>query len=252
MDRRQLVASFAALAACPLCAVAAKAAGGSAHWGYGGASAPDKWGSLSGQYRACAIGTRQSPLDIVDPIDAKLPGLDIAYRPEIAEIVNNGHTVQANPVKGSVLTVGPERYDLAQFHFHHPSEHLIAGKAFAMECHFVHADAKGSLGVIGVMISEGAPNAVFARIVAAMPKKEGASSSGLAGIDPSGLLPQGRAYYRYSGSLTTPPCSEQVDWMLLTEPVTAAADDIAKFAALYPLNARPAQKGFRRLVLRST
>jgi carbonic anhydrase len=248
MDRRRFIASFAALAACPLCA-AAKAAGASPHWSYEGAAGARNWGKLSGAYRACAIGTRQSPLDIVEPIKAELPPLNVSYRGDLAALVNNGHTIQADIAKGSMLTVGTERYELVQFHFHHPSEHLITGKGFAMECHFVHSDPAGSLGVLGVLMTEGAPNPAFGRIVEAMPRKEGTATSGLAGIDPNALLPSGLAYYRYSGSLTTPPCSEEVDWMLLEAPIAVAAGDIAKFAALYPMNARPAQKGFRRFVL---
>jgi carbonic anhydrase len=252
MDRRQFVGSLVGLGACPFCAVSARAAGGGAHWTYEGVAGPAGWGRLSGTYRACAIGIRQSPLDIVDPIRAVMPALAIAYRSEIDDLVNNGHTIQANMPKGSTLSAGTEHYDLVQFHFHHPSEHLIGGKGSAMECHFVHSDAAGRLGVLGVMISEGAPNAASTRIVEAMPAKKGAAASRPSGIDLNGLLPVSRDYYRYSGSLTTPPCSEDVDWMLLADPITVAADDIAKFAALYPMNARPAQKGFRRFVLKSS
>jgi carbonic anhydrase len=250
-DRRDFIKALALAAMCPVCAGAARAAAGP-HWSYEGAAGADKWGKLSKDYLTCSTGTRQSPLDIVEPVKADLPKLTVAYKPDVAEVVNNGHTIQINVPKGSTLTAGPKTYGLVQFHFHRPSEHLIAGKSSAMECHFVHLDAQGGLGVLGVMMSEGAANAAFATIVDVMPKKEGSTKSGLAGIDPNALLPAGRGYYKYAGSLTTPPCSEDVDWMLLTDGIPAAAADVAKFAALFPLNARPAQKGFRRFVLQSS
>ncbi|MFI5014981.1 MAG: carbonic anhydrase [Hyphomicrobiales bacterium] len=251
MDRRDFVKALAAAAACPLCAGAARAAEAGPHWSYEGATGTRNWGRLSSGFRACATGTRQSPLDIVEPIRADLPALAIDYRGGVAELVNNGHTIQANMAKGSTLSAGKQRYDLIQFHFHHPGEHQIDSKSFAMECHFVHADSAGALGVLGVLMVEGAANPAFAGIVELMPKKEGVAKTGLGGIDPKALLPAGRAYYRYSGSLTIPPCSEEVDWMLFADTITVAASDIAEFATLYKMNARPAQKGFRRFVLQS-
>jgi len=138
-----------------------------------------------------------------------------------------------------------------QFHFHHPGEHLIDDKAFAMEIHFVHSNGAGALAVIGVLVKPGKSNPAFAKIIASMPAAEGSPVKAAAGVDPAGLLPKERGYYLYSGSLTTPPCSETVEWMLLKQPVEVAAADIAAFAKLYPVNARPVQKIDRRFVLRS-
>ena len=250
MNRRRLLKSLAGLALCPLCAPTGFAAEGE-HWGYQGGQGPDKWGELDDANRACSIGSQQSPIDIGETIKSKLPRLKIAWAKRAESIVNNGHTIQVNMTAGSVLAVAKENYALQQFHFHRPSEHLIGGKAFPMEVRFVHRNAAGGLAVVGVLMQTGRANRVFAKVTATMPTSAGPAMSADAGIDPNGLLPARRSYYRYSGSLTTPPCSETVEWLLLTEPTRVAAADVEKFAQLYPLNARPAQKPNRRFVLRS-
>jgi carbonic anhydrase len=140
---------------------------------------------------------------------------------------------------------------IAWYNFHHPSEHLIAGKSFPMEVHFVHANAANPLAVVGVMMTPGRANAVFSKIVSTMPESEGPPAKADGAINPNGLLPATRSYFRYEGSLTTPPCSETVDWLLLTEPIQVAEADIARFGKLFAMNARPVQKINRRFVLRS-
>ncbi len=250
MNRRHALKALAGLALCPLCASAGFAAEG-AHWSYEGASGPAKWGDLDAASRVCSVGSQQSPIDIGGTVKAQLPALKTAWAKNADTIVNNGHTIQLNFELGSTLTVGKDSYTLLQFHFHHPSEHRIGGKSYAMEVHFVHRNFAGNLAVVGALITAGRPNAAFGKIVATMPAHEGAPVKAAAGIDPNKLLPALRGYYRYSGSLTTPPCSETVDWMLLTDAIPVAAADIAKFAKLYPMNARPAQKANRRFVLRS-
>jgi carbonic anhydrase len=204
-----------------------------------------------GDSRVCAIGSQQSPVDIGETVKAQLPPLKIAWTTRADTVVNNGHTIQVNCGDGSTL-IGPSgSYRLVQFHFHHPSEHLIGGKSFAMEAHFVHANATGGLAVVGVLIATGKPNPVFSKIVSTMPTSAGAPVKVDPAIDPNAMLPAKRGYYRYSGSLTSPPCSEVVDWLLLSDPIQVAEADVARFATLYPLNARPAQRTDRRFVLRS-
>ncbi len=250
MHRRQVLKVLTGLALCPLCAPKSTAADG--HWSYEGADGPARWGDLDPANRSCSLGGEQSPLDIRDTIRARLPSFQLAWGNRADTIVNNGHTVQLNFGDGSRLEYRGTSYRLLQVHFHCPSEHLIAGKSFPMEAHFVHAAPSGSLAVIGVLMEAGRPNAAFERIVGTMPQKEGPAIKADTAIDPHGLLPRNHnSYYRYSGSLTTPPCSETVDWLLLTSPVQVAQADIARFAALYPMNARPAQKPNRRFVLRS-
>jgi carbonic anhydrase len=250
MNRRRLLKSLTGVALCPLCAKVGFASD-DAHWSYEGLHGPDHWGELDPASRVCAVGTQQSPIAIDASIEAHLAPLQFSWARRTDTIVNNGHTIQLNLKDGGALEVGTDRYTLVQFHFHHPSEHLIHDKGFPMEVHFVHKNAAGSLGVIGVLMTIGKANPVFAKIAATMPSKEGSPVAADPGIDPLGLLPSGRGYYRYSGSLTTPPCSETVDWMLLSDPIEVAEADVDAFAKLYPVNARPAQKLDRRFVLHS-
>ncbi len=249
MHRRQALKSLAGLVVCPLCAPHGFAA--DAHWSYQGVDGPANWGDLDAANRVCSAGGQQSPIDIGDTIRAQLTPLKITWDKRADTIVNNGHTIQLNLGDSSILGYGGTNYRLLQFHFHHPSEHLIGGKSFAMEVHFVHANAAGSLAVIGVLMATGRANAVFNKIVSTMPDKEGPAVKADPAINPNGLLPAKLGYYRYSGSLTTPPCSETVDWLLLTDPIQVADADVARFAKLYPMNARPVQKANRRFVLRS-
>lgn len=250
MNRRHALKALAGLALCPICASAGFAAEG-AHWGYEGAEGPAHWGDLDAANKACGVGSQQSPVDIVHPIKARLPALKIDWRKGADSIVNNGHTIQINTAPGSTLKLGPDSFTLLQFHFHHPSEHTVAGKRYPMEAHFVHRNAAGGLAVIGALMTAGKSNAVFKKIVATMPAHQGAPVKAAAGIDPNKLLPANRAYYRYEGSLTTPPCSEVVNWLLLRAPTEVAKADIDAFAKLYPMNARPVQKLDRRFVLSS-
>jgi carbonic anhydrase len=199
----------------------------------------------------CSTGSQQSPIDIAGPISARQPPIRIDWRKRPDTIVNNGHTIQLNFADGDTLDLGERSYKLTQFHFHHPSEHLIGGKRFAMEAHFVHAAEAGGLAVVGVLMIPGKTNAAFKKVVSTMPEQEGAPVPSDPAIDPRGLLPAQRSYYHYEGSLTTPPCSESVDWFVLAKPVEVAAADIDRFARLYPMNARPVQNRERRFILSS-
>ena len=248
MHRRQALKVFAGLVLCPLCASAGLAEDAH-HWGYEGETGPDMWGSLDAANGMCSSGSQESPIDITGAISAGLPPLHIRWRKRPDTIVNNGHTIQLNFAGGDALNVGGRSYELTQFHFHHPSEHLVDGKVFAMEAHFVHAAADGGLAVVGVFMAPGRANAAFNKIVSTMPAEEGPPLPADPAIDPNGLLPTRRAYYRYAGSLTTPPCSETVDWLVLADRIEVSEADIARFAKLYPMNARPVQNRNRRFIL---
>jgi carbonic anhydrase len=252
MHRRQLLRAFAGLALCPLCASVALAAENHAHWTYEGPSGPNKWGDFDAANQICSIGHQQSPVDITGSIAARQSPLKLSLTKRPDTIVNNGHTIQLNFSEGDRLNVGDRKYKLTQFHFHHPSEHLVDGKGFAMEAHFVHAAEGGELAVVGVFIVPGRRNAVFQKIISTMPQEEGSPVPADHAIDPNGLLPPGRGYYHYEGSLTTPPCSETVDWLVLVHRIEVAEEDIARFAKLYPMNARPVQKLDRRFILSSS
>jgi carbonic anhydrase len=211
---------------------------------------PENWGGLDAADAACWAGGQQSPIDITASTSARQPPLRINWSKRPDTIVNNGHTIQFDFAEGDPLHIGDRRYALKQFHFHHPSEHLIEGKQFAMEVHFVHAGTNG-LAVIGMLMVAGKPNAIFKKIVSTMPQEKGLPVPANPAIDPGELLPTQRAYYHYEGSLTTPPCSETVDWIVLAHPIEVDKDDIARFAKLYPMNARPVQNRNRRFILSS-
>jgi len=250
VHRRQALKVVAGLALCPLCTATGFAAEPhGSHWSYEGATGPDKWGTLDADNRICSNGTQQSPLDLTGPISARQPRLDIRWSKRPDTIVNNGHTIQLNFAAGGTLKVGDRSYALTQFHFHHPSEHHVDGKAFAMEAHFVHDGEDGGLAVVGAFMMPGGANAVFHKIVSTMPAEDGPPVPADPAIDPNRLLPARRRYYRYEGSLTTPPCSETVNWLVLAERITVAETDIARFAKLYPMNARPVQNRNRRFIL---
>jgi carbonic anhydrase len=249
MERRDFIRGLALIALCPLCAKPGFAAEG-AHWTYEGEHGPDHWGGLGPDNAACSVGSQQSPLDITGAVKADLPAIALDWKKGAGEIVNNGHTIQVNMPAGSTLGRGDRSYDLLQFHFHTPSEHLVDGKHTEMEVHFVHKNAAtGALGVLGVFMTPGAANETFAALAAAFPAEEGAKAP--AEVDPSGLLPKSLGYWTYEGSLTTPPCSEIVDWMVVQEPIEVAAGDIEKFTALFKMNARPALAANRRFILSS-
>jgi carbonic anhydrase len=248
MHRRQALKLFTGFALCPLCAPTTFAT--EHHWSYGGEAGPDKWGSLDAADAACSAGGQQSPIDVTGTITARQPPLKIGWTKGPEKIANNGHTIQLDFIEDDALRLGKRSYALKQFHFHHPSEHLVEGKRFAMEAHFVHAATDG-LAVVAVLIVAGKPNAVFKKIVSTMPSEEGPAVPADPAIAPSRLLPAQRSYYHYEGSLTTPPCSETVDWIVLAHPTEVDEADIVRFAKLYPMNARPVQKRDRRFILSS-
>jgi carbonic anhydrase len=244
VDRRRILLG---LALCPACAAGAWA---EAHWSYGGDGAPEKWGTLDTEFRACSIGTEQSPIDLKDAVNADLPSMSIAWRPQQNDVGNNGHTIQLDATPGDSLTLDGRVYEFKQFHFHTPSEHAVDGKRLAMEAHFVHAQANGGLAVVGVLMNEGARNAAFSSIMRIAPEKLGSVRANST-IDPNALLPTEKSVFRYAGSLTTPPCSEVVDWIVFAQPVEVDGADITAFKKIFPMNARPLQPINRRVLLRS-
>lgn len=244
LDRRAMVLG---LLSCPVCASLARAAEG-ASWSYAGNNGPARWGELDPSFKACAAGTEQSPIDLKDAIKADFGRLVLDWKPQAYTVVNNGHTVQANAKPGSFARVAGETYALQQFHFHAPSEHAINGARTAMEVHFVHGRSDGRYAVVGAFMKIGAANATFDAIMTAAPTAPGEGTLRRP-VDPHLLIPAKSELYRYLGSLTTPPCSEVVDWNVFVRPVEVAPGDVAAFRALYPMNARPLQPLNRRFVL---
>ncbi len=221
------------------------------HWDYGKEHGPANWGPLCPEFATCASGRSQSPIDIKGASAGTLAAVKTAYQPaelrivhheHMADVVNNGHTVQVNYPDGSTLTVGDQSFALLQYHFHSPSEHTVDGKHFPMEMHLVHESADGKLAVLGAFISEGKANAAFEPVWANLPKEKGMEVH-LADVevDVDALLPEDRTTYRYDGSLTTPPCTEGVKWLVLANPVALSTEQIAAFRAIVKDNNRPTQ-----------
>ncbi|MBT4486479.1 MAG: carbonic anhydrase family protein [Rhodospirillaceae bacterium] len=224
---------------------------GDAHWSYGGDTGPGHWGEMSAGNKVCSMGFQQSPIDLRDAIPASPGQISVLYKPTTLRVVNNGHTIQCNTDPGSTMMLDGEKFRLLQFHFHHPSEHAMDGRRFDMECHFVHVNDAGMLAVLGVFIEPGGENNVLAPVWQHMPKTKGEKKVPSVHINPAQLLPADRRYYRYLGSLTTPPCSEKVIWSVFSQPVQASTAQVSQFAGLFDMNARPLQGLHRRLLLKS-
>lgn len=244
MDRRFWIAAAAALLLTAGGTARAEEghAGHAPHWGYTGEAGPAHWGDLSEAYHMCARGTHQSPVDIADGADVEAAPVAMQYRPTPLKVVYNGHTVQVNYAAGSTLTVDGKTYHLAQFHFHSPSEHTRKGSPFPMEAHLVHKADDGSLAVVGVFLKEGSENPLLARI---WPHLSGEVNREVAvegvAVNVADLLPSEKAYYSYSGSLTTPPCSEGVTWLVMDRSVEVSKAQVERFLDLVNPNARPVQ-----------
>ncbi len=224
------------------------------HWAYEGETGPAHWGDLAPEFAVCASGTQQSPVDIPD--SAALNPADITFNYQTAPlaILNNGHTIQVNYPPGSSITVGGKTYQLAQFHFHIPSEHELAGEHKDMEVHFVHKAADGELAVVGVLLVAGAENAALAPVFNNLPKQEQEAKpvEGVT-VDAAAMLPAERTFYRYDGSLTTPPCTQDVKWHVMNTPVEMSQAQIDAFKAIFANDSRPVQAlGARAFLLVST
>jgi len=228
----------------------AKAGAHDVHWTYEGKEGPENWGKLKPEFAACDTGRNQSPINIDATIDATLKPLKGIQKYTAKDIVNNGHTVQASFKEGNMLIVDDMNFKMKQVHFHAPSENTIQGKPFPLEAHFVHADAKGNLTVIGVMFKEGKANAGLEKLWAQMPNEVSEPILLKTKVSANEMIPENRDYYRFSGSLTTPPCSEGVRWIIMKTPMTASKEQIEAFKkAVHHHNNRPVQPLNGRVVV---
>jgi carbonic anhydrase len=219
-------------------------------WGYEGDLNPSAWGKISRDFATCDSGRAQSPIDIIATVTGQPVQIAFNYQSSPLNVANNGHSIQVNYAPGSTVSLDGEKYQLLQFHFHTPSEHHIAGKAAAMEVHLVHRNAAGKLAVVGVMINEGKENQSIGKIWQSIPPTGKVNALDNTRIDAANLLPLNKSYYSYTGSLTTPPCSEGVNWAVLTEPITISTAQIQEFKTLYPIDARPIRsKNTRKIEL---
>ncbi|XTZ09720.1 MAG: carbonic anhydrase [cyanobacterium endosymbiont of Rhopalodia yunnanensis] len=213
---------------------------------------PEQWGEISEEYRVCNIGKQQSPIDLQSPIKSQLGHVEIFYKEIPLRIINNGHTIQVNSVPGNFIIVDDQKFELLQFHFHHPSEHTVNGKNYPMEIHLVHRNQQGSLAVLGVSLKQGQEHQTLQLIWDSIPSRKSAEKLISDRYIPlNKLLPANFDSYRYFGSLTTPPCSEIVYWIVFREPLEVSLRQIQQFKQIFSSNARPVQPINRRFILTS-
>lgn len=212
-----------------------------AHWTYEGEEGPAHWGELDPAYEMCGKGKSQSPIDISSPNEQDIANIVFHYQPSEVNILNNGHTAQVNYDTGSYIELDGARYDVAQFHYHAPSEHEVDGKLFAAELHIVHKSADGKLAVVGLLFQEGSANPALDPFINNLPAEKSDVKDAGVKINAMDFLPDIQTTYRYSGSLTTPPCSEGVSWLVMTTPVELSSDQLSKLEGLFEANNRPIQ-----------
>lgn len=228
------------------------ASGHGGHWSYSGHNGPEHWGELDEAFIMCGIGKNQTPINLTGFVEADLKAIDFDYKAGATEILNNGHAVQVNYNGGSNVTIDGKTFELKQFHFHSPSENNIEGKSFDMEAHLVHADKDGNLAVVTVMLTEGKSNKLIETLWKNLPKEEGEKHAVAKGLNVTGIMPKSKDYYRFNGSLTTPPCSEGVLWVVFKDAVEVSKGQIKAFQhamhdhptnrPIQPTNARPLLK----------
>jgi carbonic anhydrase len=220
-------------------------------WTYEGGTGPQAWGALRPEFSLCGKGQRQSPIDIQGGLAEDLEPVRFDYQASRFAVVENGHTVQVDVAPGNAIEVGGRRFELQQFHFHRPAEERIDGRAFEMSLHLVHKDAQGRLAVVALLFDRGPPQPVVQQVWNNLPLERHEPVAARVALDLQALLPADRGYYTYMGSLTTPPCSEGVQWVVMRHPVTLAPEQIDLFARIYPMNARPLQATAGRRILQS-
>lgn len=217
------------------------------HWAYEGEHGPESWGDLSPGFIQCKVGVNQSPIDIVDSVEADLPPLVLDYNSHTTDLINNGHTAQMNVEPGSFLRIEGEEFELLQFHIHVPSEHWVNGEQFLLEVHYVHKNTQGELAVVGVLYNEGEDPPKLAQHISSIPRVVGKPVPFDVPLSGLAIASVDKDYYRYNGSLTTPPCSEGVRWYVLKEILTVSKKRRDIFNELIgddargpqPINARP-------------
>jgi len=244
-NRRHLIAGLLALPLLSSLAFAQEAK----PWTYDGPEGPEKWGDLEPANQTCAAGTEQSPIDLKKYNIAALEPISFDWKPQIFSVVNNGRSVYVTVPKGSSTKLGDEEFALKQIVFHLPSEHMVDGARHAMEIQFVHTLGAKRLLMVSVLVRPGDKNDVFFAMMSKAPGKLGTQPLA-APADPMTLLPKTHSVFRYRGSLTMPPCTENVDWLVFAEPMEVSQSDIDTFKQIFSMNARPVQPLNRRFLLK--
>lgn len=222
-------------------------------WSYDEYTGPEYWGELDPENSACVKGNEQSPINLEfsqAKVDKKIKRNQFYYEPTIFTLLNNGHTIQANTTtESNIIIVEGNAYTLVQFHFHTPSEHQFNGQHYEMELHLVHSDNNGKLAVIGLMIQEGKENKILASVWDGLPKDQTKTEKHL--IHLQALLPQNHMSFHYDGSLTTPPCTEQVEWLVFEQPIEMSKQQIQAFQQIFSDNHRPVQPLNHREIIKN-
>jgi carbonic anhydrase len=221
------------------------------HWSYEGETGPANWARINSGWAKCGMGDRQSPIDIRDSMKVDLEPIAFDYKPSSFNVIDNGHTIQVTLSGGNYLTVQNRSFELMQFHFHRPSEERINGRGFEMVVHLVHKDVEGKLAVVAVLLERGKAHNTIQTVWNHLPLEKHDTVMPSVTLDPAEMLPSRREYFTFMGSLTTPPCSEGVLWMVMKEPMQASPAQMALFSRLYPLNARPIQASSGRVIKES-
>jgi carbonic anhydrase len=220
-------------------------------WAYAGETGPHNWAKLDPANALCETGQRQSPVDIKEGLKVELETPNFDYKSKGFTVVDDGYTLSVSVDAGNFFTIMGRQYELQQFHFHRPSEETINGKGTEMVVHLVHKDRENKIAVVAVLLDIGKANSAIQQVWNHIPLEKKAPLRASSNLDVNQFLPQAREYYVYMGSLTTPPCSEGVVWVVMKEVMELSADQAAIFARLYPMNARPIQKSAGRVIKES-
>ena len=220
-------------------------------WSYEGETGPANWGRINAAWTKCGTGNRQSPIDLRDGMKVDLEQIAFDYHPSAFTVTDTGHTIEVATGLGNFITVQNRTYELVQFHFHRPSEERINGKGTEMVVHLEHKDAEGRLAIIAVLLERGTANPLIQTVWNNLPLEKNDTVTPSVVVDVNEILPKRREYFTFMGSMTTPPCSEGVLWLVMKQPMPASAAQMALFSRLYPLNARPSQAHGGRVIKES-
>jgi carbonic anhydrase len=220
-------------------------------WSYDGSTGPSAWGTLKPEYALCAQGQRQSPIDLQGGLPVDLEPVRFEYRASRFGVVDTGRTLQVNVAGGNVIELAGRKFELKRVQFHHPAEHRIDGRRFAMSAHLVHEDAEGRQAIVAVLLDPGPAQPLLQTLWSHIPLEKHQERQARVAADFATLLPPDGRYYTYMGSATTPPCREGVQWVVMRTPMTLAPEQLELFARIYPMNARPVQAAAGRRILQS-
>lgn len=221
-------------------------------WSYEGETGPERWGRMRPEWAVCASGTRQSPIELTGGIAVDLEPVVFDYRPTRFLISDVGHTLEVHVGEGLGVHIRGQRYELEHFQFHRPAQERIGGRSHDMSIHLHHRDPEGRMAVVAIQLEAGdQPQPLIQTLWNSLPLDRGDHYMPTAMIDPSALVPVNPAHYLYMGSLTTPPCTEGVVWVVMKDSISVSRGQMRIFERLYPHNSRPVQALNDRLVLES-